>query len=128
MIRKTILNPERVRRISKGFAFIPHRFLTDGFLATLEPVEILLYFFLILAADRNGLSFYAYESICRLLGITLEQYISARDGIIEKQLICFDGTLFQVLELPVAPVGKCRLKMPKQPALSQLSQTVAREV
>lgn len=128
MIRKTILNPERVRRISKGFAFIPHRFLTDGFLATLEPMEILLYLFLILAADRNGLSFYAYDSICRLLGITLEQYISARDGIIEKQLICFDGTLFQVLELPVAPVGKRRLIMPKQPALSQLLKTVTREV
>ncbi len=30
----------------------------------------------------------------------LDQYIEARDGLIEKDLVSFDGTLFQVLELP----------------------------
>ena len=30
MISKRILNPERVRRITGGFNYIPHRFLTDG--------------------------------------------------------------------------------------------------
>jgi len=31
MITKRILNPDRSRRIGKGFSFIPHRFLTGGF-------------------------------------------------------------------------------------------------
>ena len=59
MIKKKILDPDRVRRINGGFSFIPHRFLTDGFLASLDQSEILLYLFLILASDRNGLSFYS---------------------------------------------------------------------
>lgn len=73
MIKKKVLNPERIRRIDGGFSFIPHRFFTDGFLASLSQKELLLYLFLILASDRNGLSFYSYDSICSLLQITPEQ-------------------------------------------------------
>ena len=100
MIRKKILNPDRIRQIEGGFGFIPHRFLTDGFLAALGQHELLLYLFLILAADRYGLSFYSYNSICSLLGLTVDQYMKARDGLIKKDLIAFDGTIFQVLSLP----------------------------
>ncbi len=67
MIKKHILNHERIRRIDGGFAFIPHRFLTHGFLSALAPRQQQLYFFLVLAADRHGLSFYSYDSICNLL-------------------------------------------------------------
>lgn len=102
MIKKRILNTDRIRKIEGGFSFVPHRFLTDGFLAALDPAEALLYLFLILAADRNGLSFYGYDAICNLLKLPLEQYIEAKDGLIEKDLIAFDGTIFQVLELPAA--------------------------
>ena len=63
MIKKKILQPNRIRRIDGGFSFIPHRFLTDGFVDALDQKELLLYFFLILASDRNGLSFYAYDAI-----------------------------------------------------------------
>jgi hypothetical protein len=100
MIKKQILMPERVRRINGGFSFIPHRFLLEGFLACLHQKELLLYFFLVLASDRNGLSFYSYDIICTLLQLNLDEYIAARDGLIEKDLIAFNGTLFQVLSLP----------------------------
>jgi hypothetical protein len=103
MISKKLLNPHRVRRIDGGFSFIPHRFLTDGFLASLNPRELLLYLFLVLASDRQGLSFYSYDSICSLLQLSLDQYIEARDSLIDKDLIAFDGTIFQVLELPLKP-------------------------
>jgi hypothetical protein len=36
------------------------------------------------------------------LHLRLEQYVGARDALINKELIAFDGTLFQVLELPAA--------------------------
>jgi hypothetical protein len=104
MIKKKIINPQRLRRINGGFSFIPHRFLTDGFLASLQQQELMLYVFLVLAADRHGLSYYSYERICSLLHLSVEQYIEARDGLIEKDLIAFDGTLFQVLELPAIPI------------------------
>jgi hypothetical protein len=108
MIRKKVLDPERVRHIERGFSFIPHRFLTDGFLASLSQKEILLYLFLVLASDRQGLSFYSYETICSLLQLPVDDYLRARDGLLEKDLIAFDGTLFQVLDLPPQPVGSRR--------------------
>jgi hypothetical protein len=100
MIKKRILNGGRIRRIDGGFAFIPHRFLTDGFLSVLNPSQQQLYFFLVLAADRHGLSFYSYDAICSLLQMSADQYIEARDDLIKKDLIAFDGTIFQVLDLP----------------------------
>ena len=103
MITKKVLAANRIRRIDGGFSFIPHRFLTDGFLKALSQQELLLYIFLVLAADRYGLSFYSYDRICSFLHMTLEQYTAARDGLIEKDLIAFDGTLFQVLSLPCRP-------------------------
>ena len=104
MIQKKILEPERIRRINGGFSFIPHRFLTDGFLASLDRNQLLLYLFLIVVSDRFGLSFYSYETICSLLELTLDHYMEARDGLMERELIAFDGTIFQVLELPCAPI------------------------
>ena len=103
MITKKVLAADRIRQIDGGFSFIPHRFLTDGFLKTLSQQELLLYVFLILAADRYGLSFYSYDRICSLLHMTVEQYTAARDALLEKDLIGFDGTLFQVLSLPASP-------------------------
>ncbi len=99
-IEKQPLNPERVRKINGSFAFIEHRFLRNGFWACLEPEELLMYIFLVLVADRNGLSYYSYDKICTLVGLTLDEYIRARDTLIDKDLIAFDGRLFQVLSLP----------------------------
>lgn len=104
MVTKRILNEKRVRRIEGGFSFIPHRFITGGFLQSLGREEMLLYFFLILVADRYGLSFYSYNSICNLLGLDLSEYLEAREGLIEKDLICFENNIFQVLSLPDRPV------------------------
>ena len=103
-MRKKVLNPNRVRRIEGGFSFIPHRFLTDGFLDSLSQIEILLYLFLVLASDRNGLSFYSHDAICSLLGLSVDDHIEARDSLMGKDLIAFDGTLFQVLDLPEQPI------------------------
>ena len=61
MITKKFLVADRIRRIDGGFSFIPHRFLTDGFLKTLSQQQLLLYIFLVLAADRYGLSFYSNQ-------------------------------------------------------------------
>ena len=103
MLSKKIINPHRVRRIEGGFSFIPHRFLSEGFLASLEQKEILLYFFLVLASDRYGLSFYSDDVICSLLKLPLDEHMAARWGLMDKDLIDFDGTMYQVLALPPKP-------------------------
>jgi len=128
MIKKHILNDQRIRRIDGGFSFIPHRFLTDGFLSALNPHQLLLYFFLVLAGDRYGLSFYSYDSICSLLQMSMDQYLQARNALIQKDLIDFDGTIFQVLDLPlVAPTSNSSTKS-KSLQLKQLLQSTVKEV
>jgi hypothetical protein len=103
-IHRTPIVAQRVRSIGgKSFAFLPHRFLREGFFASLAPDELRLYVLLVLAADRNGLSFYHYDSLCSLLEISLETYTRARNALIDKDLIAFDGTRFQVLSLPDQP-------------------------
>jgi len=94
---------ERIRKINGGFVFVPHSFLHKGFFASLNRDELLLYYFLIQAGDRNGVSFYAYDLICTLLFLPDEKYLMARNGLIEKDLIAFDGRRFQVLSLPPRP-------------------------
>ena len=122
---KRILDPSRVRRIKGGFSFIPHRFLTDGFVKALDRDELLLYLFLVLASDRYGLSYYNDGSICSLLGLSPGEYDDARRGLIARDLIAFDGRLFQVLELPVSPAGP----VPKPPAkLTRLLRKVGKEL
>ena len=121
MIAKRILVPERVREIKGSFAFIEHRFLQGGFWAGLGKDELLLYFFLILAGDRNGISFYGYDLICSQLAMTVEEYILARDNLIDKDMLAFDGTFFQVLSLPEQPprragLLKCREDMSRHDA------------
>lgn len=122
MITKRVLNPDRIRKVGKGFSFIPHRFLTGGFLSSLNPHELLLYFFLVLSGDRNGLSFYSYDKICSLLQMSLDQYIQARDGLMEKDLIAFDGTIYQVLSLPKQPVKKSALSSLQSPMQTTSTQ------
>lgn len=104
MIERSPLCPERLRRIDGSFAFIEHRFLRDGFFESLTHHELLLYVFLVLVSDRMGLSYYSYDKICSLLRVTLDEYILARDRLIKKDLIAFDGHLYQVLSLPQRPV------------------------
>jgi hypothetical protein len=113
MIERNPLIADRVRKIGGSFAFIEHRFLRNGFWASLGHHELLLYLFLILAADRQGLSYYSFDKICSLLAISCDEYIVARNALIDKDLIAFDWHLFQVLSLPASPV-----QPPSQPLQS----------
>lgn len=103
MIHKEPLVPKRIRTIQGSFAFIEHRFLRDGFFSTLTQHELLLYFLLVLVSDRHGLSFYHYDKLCSLLQMSLDDYLQARNQLIQKDLIAFDGRIFQVLSLPHRP-------------------------
>ena len=99
--------PDRIRCIGgQSFAFVPHRFLREGFLCSLTADEQRLYLFLVLAADRNGLSFYHYDRIAAILEMALDDYVEARNGLLAKDLIAFDGSRFQVLSLPAKPVPR----------------------
>jgi len=105
-VSRTPILPTRLRTIDGSFVFVPHRFLRHGFFASLTRDQRDLYFFLLLAGDRCGLSFYHYDSICSVLECPLDDYIAARNGLIDKDLIAFDGHRFQVLSLPDNPSAR----------------------
>ena len=124
MRSKTLIIPERQRVLAPPFAWVDRRFLLSGFLDSLTPQENLLYFFLGLAADRDGLSFYNYDKICQLLKLDVDDYLHARNGLIDKQLIAFDGRQFQVLALPKPP-GRPTLSSRRGPRPDQEAQVLA---
>lgn len=100
MIEKHLLRPERLRRVPPAFSFIDHRLLRDGHLLRLQPHEMLLYFFLVLVADRHGLSYYSLPSISRYLKLPPEKLEEARTSLCERSLIAYESPLYQVLALP----------------------------
>lgn len=113
-ITKQPILPDRVRKIDGGFSFIPHAFVTQRFFISLNQHELLLYFLLVLVGDRQGLSYYSQDRLCTMLRMGLDDFITARNGLIEKSLIAFDGFMFQVLSLPEKP-----LILPPKPLTTQ---------
>ena len=128
MIAKSPLCPERVRKITGSFAFLEHRFLRDGFWTSLSHHELLLYTFLILVADRNGLSYYSFDKICTLLQLSLDDYLLARNALIQKDLIAFDGHLFQVLSLPPQPVRQPARPLHSAPHMAPADPATIRQI
>ena len=100
MISRTPIDSTRIRNISGSFSWIDHRLLSGGFLNAMTSDEILLYFFLLLVGDRNGVSFYSYDKICQLLKIDVDRFIAARNQLAQKSLIATDNGRYQVLQLP----------------------------
>ena len=98
-----ILRPNRVRMIEKPFAWIPFRLLTDGLLGNSSIHAKVLYFFLCLVADREGVSFYGDRRIQMILNLGRTELLQARDQLIHHDLVDYDGRIYQVLSLPPGP-------------------------
>jgi len=96
-----IPQPQRVRRIEKSFAWIDHRLLRHGFLPVMTHQDQALYLFLVLTADRHGISFYRKEKICQLAGLSWSDFEVARDRLVNLGLIAFEP--YQVLPVESGP-------------------------
>ena len=100
------INQEKIRNLQGSFAWISHAFMRKGFWISLNQKELLLYLFLVLVSDRHGMSYYSFDRICQMLKMHTDDYICARNELMNKELIAFNGYLFQVLSLPAHPVVK----------------------
>ena len=99
-MRPKPIRPDRIRTVPKSFSFIDHRFITSEYINLLSKEEILLYYFLTTVGDRNGISYYHQDTICRLLKLDLTSFTKARDHLIFKDLIVYHNRIYQVLSLP----------------------------
>jgi len=119
MCNKKPIVPAQIRNIRQcTFGWVDHNFLHRGFLNSLSQSELLLYYFLITVADRNGISFYDYERICQYLKLELHDYLTARDRLCNRSLIAQEDGVFQVLSLPES----LRVKTESTPFINLSSQ------
>lgn len=91
------VDPTRVRTLPAHFAWVDHR-LRDR-LRELTLEEIALLFFLHLAADRTGCSFWADTTIAKKLGLREGDVVQARHGLVTKGLVAYRYPLSQLLPL-----------------------------
>lgn len=86
-----IPQPQRIRSIHGSFAWIDHRLIRNGFLGVMTHEDILLYLFLVLVADKNGVSFYRKEKIGQAMSLDTRQLEIAKDRLIDLKLIAFES-------------------------------------
>jgi hypothetical protein len=91
-----------VRVVPRSFSWLDHQLLSAGYLERLSAREQLLYFFLVLVGDAQGISYYSLSTISRHLKIAPERIKEARTALTEQSLIAFEEPLYQVLALPEA--------------------------
>ena len=97
---KSIIITHRKRKISGSFGWIEHRFIREGYIKALSKKEILLYFFLVLVSDKNGISFYGADRVMSLLQLEEAAYFGALSGLEQKDFIYRQGNKVQLLSLP----------------------------
>jgi hypothetical protein len=103
LYRPKPLHPERVRTIERPFGWVPFRLLSSGLLTELSSGAALLYFFLCLVADRQGLSYWGDARIEGVLGLGEAELGRARKELCRRDLLAYGlGGLYQVLSLPFA--------------------------
>ncbi len=94
------IDPARVRKIPSHFAWADHR-LRDV-IGTLTLEETALLFFLHVAADKNGCSYWGDAALAKKLRLREGLVISARAGLIAHGLVAYRYPLYQLLPLPEA--------------------------
>lgn len=98
-IEKRILNPERVRRCPAQFSFVEHELVRGGHLRRAAAEAWALYLVLVTVGDEHGLSYYADQSLGRLLALDPEQIALARGELVTAGVIAYEEPLYQVLSL-----------------------------
>jgi hypothetical protein len=93
--------PDRRRSIRGSFSWIDHRFLREGFDQGLTRLEKLLYFILVAVSNQDGVSFYSDARLGELLDIRFPHELeAARSELVARDLIAYEGGIYQVLDLP----------------------------
>lgn len=91
------VDPNRVRTLPSHFAWVDHR-LRDR-LGDLPLEDVAVLFFLHLAADRNGCSYWSDKNLGQRLGLHEGDVIQARYRLVSRGLVAYRYPLYQILPL-----------------------------
>ena len=106
MISKHLLRPQRLRQIPASFSWVDHRLVRHDYLARADHGAWALYLFLVTVADAQGLSYYSERAIGRHLKMDSVQLSSARQQLVQLDLIAYQKPLYQVLALDLTAEAK----------------------
>ena len=122
--------PDRRRSIRGSFSWIDHRFLREGFDEGLTRLEKLFYFVLVAVSNQEGVSFYSDARLAELLDIRFPHELDgARQELVARDLIAYEGGIYQVLDLPTRSLRQGRVSpspSPQRPFHSNSSWQPAR--
>lgn len=118
-IIKRPIDPRRLRSaaLPRGFGWIDHRFLTQGYLCRISPPATALYSLLVCAADSQGLSHYSDQRLRELLGLESAVFASARRELLSLGLIAWQRPITQVLALHDEPPAPKPARVAPRPAI-----------
>lgn len=106
MVTKRVLVPERLRRPpATGFSWVDRRFLPEH-AAALSREALVLYLFLAAVSDKDGLSFWSDVRAASSLRCSEAALASARDELVQRDLVAYACPLTQVLALPAPRVAR----------------------
>jgi hypothetical protein len=98
-IKRLIEARRRRKGPPRGFGWIDHRFLRDGYLGRCSPESLALYVLLVCASDAQGLSYYSESRMAEMLGLEPAVLRSSRRELINLGLIAYQKPLYQLLNL-----------------------------
>jgi hypothetical protein len=83
-----------------ALAKIDRRWIPERWLERLQQEEVLLYVFLALAGDKNGMSYWHPETIAERLALDVRRVETARHGLLQYGLVLFRYPKWQIIDLP----------------------------
>ncbi len=107
MTTKTLIHPDRIRKVPTQFSWIDARLIRDGYLQQCNHGAAALYLFLVTVSDGRGLSYYGDKSVCSQLSMDSCLLTESRLQLVQLNLIAYGKPLYQVLDL--APVEQSTL-------------------
>jgi len=97
------VDPTRIRQIPRQFGAIDREFIFGEHIRRLTPEETALYALLVCVSDPQGLSYYSDRRLGELLGLSMEEILRARLGLLRTGLILYEHPMYQLLDLPELP-------------------------
>ena len=97
---KQVLWSERLREVPQQFSWVDHSLVQQHFIDRCDPRAAALYLSLVTVCDAQGLSYYGAATLARRLHLSEGDLGSARQQLIDLELIAHRSPLYQVLALP----------------------------
>ena len=130
MVQKHLICRERVRLIPNQFSWVDQRLVRDRHIESCSHPAAALYLFLVTVGDQQGLSYYSDSSLMSRLCMDLQTLESARQNLIQIDLIAYESPLYQVLSLePFVPAenSNSRGAMEQPVHLGRILKSMMRE-